>query len=113
MGSARFHTGDPDTSRDAAMHLEPGDVSELKRSILLMLRAEPRAAFQIASAYTAVAPILGWPKVDPYSIHRRMSELKKDELIYDTGERRMSPRGHRAAVLAVKPGVTIYPKEYR
>lgn len=113
MADARHHTNDPDTSVLAALQLDPESVTDLKHAILVMLRAEPRAAFEVAIAYGKVGPTIGWPDVQLYSVHRRMSELKKDQLIYDTGKRRLTPDGRTAAVMAVTPGVTIPPKEYK
>ena len=116
MGDARHHsktTVDPDTSVLAAIALDEVKVGLLKHAILVMLRAAPRCAFEVALAYKRVAPTIGWPDVQPYSVHRRMSELKKAQLIVDTGERRPTPDGRVAAVMAVAPGVTIPPKEYK
>lgn len=116
MGDARYHsktTVDPDTSMLAALQLDPDKVTDVKHAILVMLRAAPRCAFEVAIAYGRVGPVIGWPDIQPYSVHRRMSELKKAQLIYDTGERRPTPDGRTAAVMAVTPGVTIPPKEYK
>ena len=112
MADARAHTDDPDTSKLAALQLDPTAVGELKRAILVMLKPGPNTAFELRARYSKVAPLLGWPHVQPNSINRRLSELKKDGLVFDTGERRETPDGRMAAVMAVPDDLQVAPRDY-
>lgn len=66
------HRNDPATSHDAV----PADTERLRSALMELLREAPRAAFQLEVAYDDLAFMNGWPlDIDPYSIHRRLSEL--------------------------------------
>ncbi len=48
-----------------------------------------------------VAGVLRWP--DVYRARRRVTELKQQGILIDTGERRKTKSGRYAAVLKIKP----------
>ena len=112
MVDARAHTDDPDTAKGAASKLDPAEVSKLKRAIMVLAKASPRTPQELSDAYCSIAFTIGWPEVQPYSVNRRCSELKKAGLLFDTGMRRKGPYGRNQAVLGVPEGVEIPPEEY-
>lgn len=95
----RAHTDDPVASHEAAAAV--GDQGALKHAILVLLTTGPSAAFELIDRYAEVADRLDWPAVQPHSVARRLSELHRDGLVEDTGERIPSPWGRNATVWRV------------
>jgi hypothetical protein len=95
------------------LSLKSDDHRWLEYAILVMLRAQPRAAFEVARSYAAIRHLLDWPDVDPRSIGRRMSELKARGYIVPSGIRAIRPDGRTAEVMEVAFGVVIEERRYR
>jgi hypothetical protein len=95
------HSGDPNTSPEAARSLDPDARAQVKLAIMLLLRECPGAPFQIADRYFAMRAERDWPVVKYDSIAKRISELRNAAQVYDTGRRVMGPHGKNAAVLDV------------
>jgi len=107
------HLHDPDTSHGAIPAAEQR--GKVKQALLNILEAsvdgrQPRA-FGGASMQGLTVPelrdhyfrqreIYGWPVVQPHSIARRLSELHKEGLVRDTGERSPGESGVSVAVWA-------------
>lgn len=88
---------DPDTSHDAgAIAALSPSAAIVKGAIMQLLRANgPRTAFELRDFYVAHPE---WPRVQPNSINRRVSDLRNSGLVRDTGRRRKSPDGRDAIV---------------
>lgn len=100
--TALAHTHDPDTSHDAAARLNPKQVAILKAAILEILTENKASAWNVTKRYFMYREWNStWPLVKEDSIAKRMSELHKDGLIRDTGERARTGFGRQAVVWEV------------
>ncbi len=83
------HHSDPDTSHDAARAAQ-GLVEQRKAAIAAMLLFYgPLTSAEIAGHCD---------DLDYHEVARRISDLKRDGKVIDTGTRRASPGGRKAAV---------------
>ncbi|MGH3703764.1 MAG: hypothetical protein ACRDT9_03965 [Agromyces sp.] len=97
------HRNDPQTSKDAAAAQDLGKNARVKRALLVLLAEQPGAPFEVQGVYMVLRASKGWPLVQPHSVNRRLSELKKDGLIRGTGVTVRTPDGATAERLEVVP----------
>ncbi|MGB3414048.1 MAG: hypothetical protein WBA28_04970 [Microbacteriaceae bacterium] len=77
---------DPETSHQAAQALDEHRMSATQKAIIHILKTDgPQAGFQITAKYFRQMNLYGWPLCDPYSVKRRISDLKRKKQIIDTG----------------------------
>lgn len=98
----RVHKNDPTTSHLAADKSQRTAPSVRDRVLQIIADYGPMAAFEVCDLYAARARRLGWPHVHHESPRKRMSELRKDGLLVDTGERRINRENSPEIVLALK-----------
>jgi len=98
------HHGDPQSSKDAAAALDPNVNARVKRALLELLREQSSAPFEVQSLYQLLRDTKGWPKVQPHSVNRRLSDLKNAGLVRGTGEFVRTPDGAKAERLEIVPG---------
>ena len=80
---------DPDTSHEAAQQAE-GPARRHKRIIVGVLRVwGPLASYEIADRCAAL---------DYWQVTRRISDLRRDGKVEDSGARRLTPNGRPAGV---------------
>lgn len=94
------HTGDPDTSRTAALQLDAQGRQSLKEAIITLLEAKPRTDDELVAAYASHAEMNRWPLIaDLHSVKRRRSELVHVHgVVRDSGQRRLSNQGRKSVV---------------
>jgi predicted transcriptional regulator len=76
----------PETSIDAYKALDPRQLNDTYRQILLALDSLGEATFE---------EIAAWLKCSPVKIWKRMSELHRMELVYRPGNKRLLKSGKR------------------
>lgn len=99
--TALAHTHDPDTSHEAVARLDKKQLAVMKRAILEILQARPATAEHATRAYFNLQPFVDWPYAKRDSIAKRVSELHKDGLIRDSGDRERTAFGRNAVVWEV------------
>lgn len=93
----RSHTGDPETSKEAAERVTGSE--RLKAAILELLEMSGGlTADEAQGAYLHARDARGWPVVQPHSVNRRLSELHSDGRVRDSGRRRETEYGRNAVV---------------
>lgn len=101
----RAHRHDPQTSHLAAEAVNESTATRVKDALVELLREQSAAPFEAQMLYTHVGPARGWPKIQPHSVNRRLSELKRDGFIRGTGELVRTPDGANAERLALTEAV--------
>ena len=94
------HNGDPQTSHDAVIQLDPEGRSTLKDELLVLLDERPRTGDELTAAYAHQAEFRRWPTyLDMHNVKRRLSELHtRHHVIRESGETRPSRLGRNAVV---------------
>lgn len=94
------HSGDPETSRLAAIQIDPHASAQLKDALLILLDEKPRTADELTSVYYHQAEFRRWPQMaDTHNVKRRLSELhSKHHVIRESGEKRPSRLGKASVV---------------
>jgi len=94
------HNGDPQTSHDAVVQLDPVGRATLKDALLVLLDERPRTGDELTSAYAGQAEFRRWPTyMDLHNVKRRLSELHtRHHVIRESGETRPSRLGRKAVV---------------
>lgn len=97
----RVHRNDPLTSHLAADKSQRtvGTVREHVRDIIDAFG--PLAAFEVCDLYPKIAAANGWPHVHHESPRKRMSDMKRDGLLVETGETRVNAEGSPEVVVAI------------
>lgn len=94
------HHDDPDTSLDAAERATHRGI--IKAAIVTLLTERgPQTAFELRDRYFEDRERRGWPWVQAHSVDRRLSELHRDGVVFDTGDRRYSAYNRAACVWAL------------
>lgn len=101
QSTRRAHRSDPESSHLAAAAVNESTTARLKAALIELLREQSSAPFELQMLYTHVGPARGWPKIQPHSVNRRLSEMKRDGFIRGTGELVRTPDGAKAERLAV------------
>lgn len=98
--NAMSHTHDPETSRLAAVKLDPEGRESLKQAIIALLDEHPRTGDELIAAYASHAEVNRWPLIaDLHSVKRRLSELHTvHHVVRESGETRESRMGRQATV---------------
>lgn len=74
-----------------------------KEALLLAELGGSASVPVLTAAYFRERDARGWPDIQPYSVARRMSELRGEGRVVDTGGRVMGPNGRNVAVWEVAP----------
>ena len=106
QGTRRAHRGDPTPSHLAADAVNESATARLKVALEDLLREQSAAPFEVQQLYGLIRDVRGWPAVQPHSVNRRLSEMKRDGIIAGTGELIQSPDGRPAERLALTEAVT-------
>jgi hypothetical protein len=101
--SPRVHRHDPITSHLAADKSQKHMLSVRERVLQLLADRGPMAAFELCDAYASQGKRCGWPHVHHESPRKRMSDMKRDGILFDTGDLRMNREGSWEAVVAIAP----------
>lgn len=97
----RVHAADPITSHLAADKSQ-ATVHTVRDWVLQLLRDRgPLAAFEVCDLYAEQVRRAGWPKVHHESPRKRMSDMKRDGLLVETGETRVNREGSPEVVVAI------------
>ena len=73
-----FHTDDPDVSRLAAINLSGTATETIMHVVVDVLDQQgPMTPAELEQYYFQHMGVNGWPQVAFYSIHRRVSQMKK------------------------------------
>jgi len=98
-----FHIDDPDTSKLAAISLDGTATERVMHSVIAILAERgPLAPYEVERIYFDLRGRRDWPVVAFYSIHRRMSQMKKQVgVLVGTGERSKPPTGKAAERLQI------------
>ncbi|ROS28878.1 hypothetical protein EDF22_0609 [Rathayibacter sp. PhB127] len=97
--TALAHTHDPDTSHDAARRLDRETTNRVKSAVLWLLLDGPATVTELRDAYFEMRASMHWPDVDEHTVDKRVTDLKNDGRVVDTGERRLTKRNRPSAVL--------------
>ncbi|MFF9565774.1 hypothetical protein ACF1AJ_20665 [Leifsonia sp. NPDC014704] len=103
--SARVHRDDPSTSHLAADKSQRTVHTVRERVLQLLADRGPMAAFEVCDAYAERVRRAGWERVHHESPRKRMSDMKRDGLLVDTGETRLNPEGSPEVVVALAEAV--------
>jgi hypothetical protein len=98
----RVHKSDPVTSHMAADKSQKTVKSVRARVLDILNECGSLAAFEVCEVYARRAQVGGWPHVTHEAPRKRMSDLKKDGLLVETGQTRINREGSPEVVLAVK-----------
>jgi hypothetical protein len=101
--SPRVHVNDPVTSHLAADKSQRTVHSVRDRVLQLISEQGPMAAFEVCNEYAERAD---WPKVHHESPRKRMSDMKREGLLVETGETRINGEGSPEVVVAIAEAVT-------
>ena len=101
----RAHRGDPLSSHLAAAAVNESTTARVKDALVELLREQSAAPFEAQMLYAHLRDVKGWPKIQPHSVNRRLSELKADGIVRGTGELIQSPDGRPAERLALTEAV--------
>jgi hypothetical protein len=104
--SPRVHRADPITSHLAADKSQRSAPSVRDRVLQLLADRGPMAAFEVCDAYAERVRRAGWPHVHHESPRKRMSDMKRDGLLVETGETRINAEGSPEVVVALAPAVS-------
>lgn len=75
---ALFHLGDPGVSETAAISLSGTDTEKVMHVIVgLLEELGPQTPAELEHVYRSRALINDWPMIAIYSVHRRVSQMKK------------------------------------
>lgn len=99
----RVHRNDPVTSHLAADKSQTHMLSVRERVLQLLADRGPMAAFELCEAYASQGKRCGWPPVHHESPRKRMSDMKRDGILVDTGDLRVNREGSFEAVVAIAP----------
>ena len=97
----RAHRDDPVSSHLAAAAVDESATERLKDALEELLREQSAAPFELQQLYALIRDVRGWPVVQPHSVNRRLSEMKRDGIVRGTGELVKSPDGRPAERLAL------------
>jgi hypothetical protein len=95
------HRDDPQSSKAAAANLNLTKNARVKAALLDLLREQSGAPFEVQALYGLLRDVKGWPAVQPHSVNRRLSELKKAGHVVGTGQLVRTPDGATAERLAL------------
>lgn len=104
--SPRVHRNDPVTAHAAADKSQRTVHSVRDRVLQLLADRGPMAAFEVCDAYAEQTRRADWPKVHHESPRKRVSELRKEGYLIDSGERRTNREGSPEVVVAIAEAVT-------
>lgn len=99
----RVHRHDPLSSHLAADKSQKRLLSVRERVLQLLADRGPMAAFELCEAYASQGKRDGWPRVHHESPRKRMSDMKRDGILIDTGQLRMNAEGSWESVIAIAP----------
>ena len=102
----RAHRGDPVTSHLAADKSQRTVHTVRERVLQLLADRGPMAAFEVCDAYAERVRRAGWPRVHHESPRKRISDMKKEGLLVETGTTRINAEGSPEVVVAIAEGVT-------
>ncbi|MFJ4173348.1 hypothetical protein [Microbacterium sp. NPDC089696] len=75
---ALAHAGDPDVSHTAAISLSGTNTEKIMHVVVdLLIELGPQTPAELEHVYRSRAAVQGWPLVAFYSIHKRVSQMKK------------------------------------
>ncbi|WP_434315880.1 hypothetical protein [Leifsonia sp. P73] len=100
--SPRVHRNDPVTSHLAADKSQRTVNSVRDRVLQLLAEQGPMAAFEVCDEYAERAD---WPHVHHETPRKRMSDMKRDGILVETGETRINGEGSPEAVVAIAEAV--------
>lgn len=95
----RVHRNDPVTSHTAADKSQRTAPSVRERVLELLAHHGPMAAFEVCDWYAFDSKRLGWSHVHHESPRKRLSDLKRDGLVVETGETRINAEGSPEVVV--------------
>lgn len=104
--SPRVHRDDPITSHLAADKSQATAPTVRDRVLQLIADRGPLAAFEVCDAYAERVRRAGWPHVHHESPRKRISDMKHEGLLVETGETRVNGEGSPEVVVALAPEVT-------
>lgn len=99
--SPRVRESDPETSHMAADLSQQSVKSVRERVLDILTQCGPLAAFEVCAVYAKRAEFFGWRKVTHESPRKRLSDLKTDGLVFETGTTRTNGEGSPEVVVAV------------
>lgn len=104
--SPRVHRDDPDTSHMAADKSQATVVHVRDRVLQILADHGPLAAFEVCDEYAERVRRAGWARVHHESPRKRMSDMKRDGILVETGETRVNGEGSPEVVVAIAERVT-------
>lgn len=76
--NALAHTGDPDVSHIAAISLSGTNTEKVMHAIVdLLEELGPQTPAELEHVYLHRRMVNDWPKIAFYSVHKRVSQMKK------------------------------------
>lgn len=99
------HQGDPVTSRLAAEKSQRTAPTVRDRVLQLLADRGPMAAFEVCDAYADRVRRAGWPRVHHESPRKRISDMKKEGLLVETGGLRINAEGSPEVVVTIAEAV--------
>lgn len=101
----RVHETDPETSHLAADKSQRTVHTVRDRVLQLLADRGPMAAFEVCDEYAERVRRAGWARVHHESPRKRMSDMKRDGLLVETGETRVNGEGSPEVVVAIAEAV--------
>lgn len=75
---ALAHTGDPEVSHIAAISLSGTNTEKIMHIVVdLLVELGPQTPAELEHVYRSRCMVNGWPQVAFYSVHKRVSQMKK------------------------------------
>ena len=93
------------TSRLAAEKSQRTAPTVRDRVLQLITEIGPLAAFEVCELYAMRARRLGWPRVHHESPRKRISDMKRDGILVETGATRVNTEGSHEVVVTIAEGV--------
>ncbi len=97
--SPRTHRNDPVTSHAAADRSQASVPTVRDRVLQILTDFGPLTASEVCTAYAMRARRLGWAHVHHETPRKRMSDMKRDGLLVETGETRVNAEGSPEVVV--------------
>ena len=97
----RVHRNDPVTSHAAADKSQRTVHTVRDRVLQLLAEQGPMAAFEVCDAYARMVKRAGWTRVHHESPRKRMSDMKREGLLVETGDTRVNADGSPEVVVTI------------
>lgn len=97
----RVHAADPETSHLAADKSQATVHSVRDRVLEILADLGPLAAFEVCDRYSEMVEAQGWPRVHHESPRKRISDMKRDGILVETGEHRVNGEGSPEVVVTI------------